>query len=212
MKKLRSAITAFILVLVLAGISRAGATELRSRVKSAIDSALVILNDPALTGKAHVVERRAKVRALLDDAIDFEEMTKRSLGIHWKKRTEKEKTEFVALFSALLENAYIDRIEANYDAKVLYSGEKINKKGTRGIVKTIVVTRKGTDVPIDYRMIKKEQGWVAYDIVIEGVSLVSNYRTQFNQIIHKSSYDNLVKGLRKKMESRKPLILKHPLK
>jgi len=209
MKKLRRIMTAFILVLALAGISYAGTTELTSRVKSAIDSALAILNDPALMGKAHVAERRAKVRALIDDAIDFEEMTKRSLGIHWRERTDKEKTEFVALFSALLEDAYMDRIEANYDAKVLYRGEKLNKKGTRGVVKTIVVTRKDTEVPIDYRMIKKEHGWVAYDIVIEGVSLVSNYRTQFNQIIHKSSYNDLVKGLRKKLENRKPLVLRH---
>jgi len=209
MKKLRYVITAFILVLALAGISYAGTTELTSRVKSAIDSALIILNDPALMGKAHITERRAKVRALIDDAIDFEEMTKRSLGIHWRERTDKEKTEFVALFSALLEDAYMDRIEANYDAKVFYRGEKLNKKGTRGVVKTIVVTRKDTEVPIDYRMMKKERGWVAYDIVIEGVSLVSNYRTQFNQIIHKSSYDDLVKGLRKKLENRKPLVLRH---
>jgi len=209
MKKLRRIMTAFILVLALAGISYAGATELTSRVKSAIDSALAILNDPALMGKAHVAERRAKVRALIGDAIDFEEMTRRSLGIHWRERTDKEKTEFVALFSTLLEDTYMYRIEANYDAKVLYRGEKLNKKGTRGVVKTIVVTRKDTEVPIDYRMMKKERGWVAYDIVIEGVSLVSNYRTQFNQIIHKSSYDDLVKGLRKKLENRKPLVLRH---
>jgi len=209
MKKLRYVMTAFIFVLAFAGISYAGTTELTSRVKSAIDSALVILNDPALMGKSHITERRAKVRALIDDAIDFEEMTKRSLGIHWRERTDKEKTEFVALFSTLLEDTYMDRIEANYDAKVLYRGEKLNKKGTRGVVKTIVVTRKDTEVPIDYRMMKKERGWVAYDIVIEGVSLVSNYRTQFNQIIHKSSYKGLVKGLQKKLENRKPLVLRH---
>jgi len=209
MKKLRHVMTAFIFVLAFAGISYAGTTGLTSRVKSAIDSALVILNDPALMGKSHITERRAKVRALIDDAIDFEEMTKRSLGIHWRERTDKEKTEFVALFSTLLEDTYMDRIEANYDAKVLYRGEKLNKKGTRGVVKTIVVTRKDTEVPIDYRMMKKERGWVAYDIVIEGVSLVSNYRTQFNQIIHKSSYKGLVKGLQKKLENRKPLVLRH---
>jgi phospholipid transport system substrate-binding protein len=180
------------------------ASEMTARVKSAIDSAFVVLNDPALMGKEKTTERRARLRSAIQGGIDFEEMTKRSLGIHWRKRTPEERREFVALFSRLLEDSYMDKIEANYDAKVYFRGEKLNKKGTRGLVKTVVVTRKGTEVPMEYRMMKKkDRGWVAYDIVIEGVSLVSNYRTQFNQIIQRSSYEDLVKGLRRKLEGRK---------
>ncbi len=209
MKKLGRVITAFLIVFALSGISYAGTAGMTARVRSAIDSAFAILNDPALMGEAHTAKRRASVRSVVDEAIDFEEMTKRSLGIHWRARTEQEKKEFVGLFSRLLEESYMDKIEANYDARVLYRGEKINKKHTRGVVRTTVVTRKQTEVPIDYRMMKKDRGWVAYDIVIEGVSLVSNYRTQFNQIIQRSSYEDLVKGLREKLRKRKPLVLKH---
>ncbi len=208
MKKLCKLITAFLIVLALSGPSYAATAPLTPHVRLTIDSALAILNDPALQGESHRAERRSRVRALVEETIDFDEMTKRSLGIHWRKRTEKEKHEFVRLFSALLEASYMDQIEANYDAKVLYTGEKINKKHTRGIVRTKVRTRKDSEVPIDYRMMKKERGWVAYDIIIEGVSLVSNYRTQFNQIIQRSSYEGLVKGLRKKLKNRKPLVLK----
>ncbi len=213
MKKISRLCTlAVALVLVLAMARLSASTEttaMTATVRSAIDRAFVVLNDPALMGKEHTAERRAKVRAAIEDAIDFEEMTKRSLGIHWRKRTDAERGEFTALFSELLEDSYMDKIEANYDAKVYFKGEKINKKGTRGVVKTLVVTRKDTEVPIDYRMMKKGKGWVAYDIVIEGVSLVSNYRTQFNQIIQNSSYEDLVKGLKKKLKGRKPYAPKH---
>jgi len=208
MKKFGHVFTAFLMVLALWGVSY-GATEgMTEAVRSSIDSALKILNDPALEGKDHRTERRDKVRALITKVIDFEEMTKRSLGIHWRDRTDEERGEFVRLFSALLEASYMDQIETNYDAKVFYKGAKINKKHSRGIVRTKVLTRKEKEVPIDYRMMKKGHRWVAYDIVIEGVSLVSNYRTQFSQIIHKSSYEGLVKDLRKKLKTRKPLVLK----
>jgi len=203
MKKLGKVIIVFVVFLALSGTASADATELTSYVRSTIDSSLAILNDPALSGKTHAAERKAGVSALIDETIDFKEMTKRSLGVHWKKRTYEEKSEFVRLFSKLLKASYMDQIETNYDARVLYTGEKINKKHTRGLVRTVVKTRKDTEVPIDYRMMKKDGGWVAYDIVIEGVSLVSNYRTQFGQIIQRSSYDELIKSLREKMKKQK---------
>lgn len=200
MKKPGRVIPVLLITLILSGISYAASVELTPRVRSTIDSALAILNESALAGESHAVERRARVLALIEETIDFKEMSRRSLGIHWRKRTEAEKQEFVGLFSALLEASYMDQIETNFDARVLYKGEKLNKKRTRGLVRTVVVTRKDTEVPIDYRMMKKAGGWVAYDIVIEGVSLVSNYRTQFNQIIHKSSYADLIKNLREKVK------------
>ncbi len=208
-KNLSRVITTVLLVLAISGLAMAGTTGMTERVRSAIDSALAVLNDPALMGPSHTKERRKRVRSVVEGAIDFEEIAKRSLGVHWRKRTPVERREFIRLFSNLLEASYMDKIEANYDAKVLYKGEKMNGKGTRGVVKTIVVTRKDTEVPIDYRMMKKGGRWVAYDIVIEGVSLVSNYRTQFNQIIQKSSYEDLVKGLKKKLDGRKPYAPKH---
>ncbi len=184
-------------LLLLPRASRAG--DMTGRIRTTVDKALAVLRDPAMKGKAHKKERRARLRASVEGTIDFEEMTRRSLGVHWRKRTPAERREFVNLFSDLLENSYISKIEQDTNAKVYYLDERMNRKGTRGLVKTKVVTSKDTEIPIFYRMMKKKGRWVAYDIVIEGVSLVSNYRTQFGRIIHRSSYEDLVKTLRKKV-------------
>ena len=176
------------------------AGQMTERIRTTVDSALAALRDPALQGEAHRKERRERIREVVEDTIDFVEMTRRSLGVHWRKRSPQERKEFVRLFSDLLENSYISKIEQQTDEKVIYLEERENKKGTRGLVKTKVVTGKGTEIPIYYRMMKKKGRWVAYDIVIEGVSLVSNYRTQFGKIIRRSSYEDLVKSLRKKVD------------
>ncbi len=195
-------LVAFSLLAILFTTNAAVAGQMTERIRQTVDSALAVLRDPALQGKAHKKERRERIRAVVEDTIDFEEMTRRSLGVHWRKITPEQRREFVDLFSDLLENSYISKIEqqTDKDDKVLYLDERQNRKGTRGLVKTKVVTSKGTEIPIFYRMMKKDERWVAYDIVIEGVSLVSNYRTQFGKIIRRSSYEDLVKSLRKKVE------------
>jgi len=199
-KKMLVSVMALFLIALVFTPSGAEAGPVTERIKTTIDGALGVLRDPAMQGKAHKAERRASIRSAIEDTIDFSEMSRRSLGLNWRKRTAEEKKEFVSLFSDLLENSYISKIEQQTDEKVIYLGERINKKGTRGLVKTKVVTSKGTEIPIYYRMMKKNDKWVAYDIVIEGVSLVSNYRTQFGKIIKRSSYENLVGSLRKKVE------------
>jgi len=200
LKKILVAISALFFIAFVYTPSGAASGPITERVKATIDSALGVLRDPAMQGKAHKAERRARIRAAIEDTIDFTEMSRRSLGLNWRKRTDKERKEFVALFSDLLENSYISKIEKQTDEKVLYLGERVNKKQTRGLVKTKVLTTKGTEIPIAYRMMKKDGRWVAYDIVIEGVSLVSNYRTQFGKIIKRSSYEDLIKSLRKKVD------------
>jgi phospholipid transport system substrate-binding protein len=124
-------------------------------------------------------------------------MAKRSLALHWKDRTPQEKTDFIALFSDFLEDVYIRKIERYEDEKVRYTDERSD--GPYATVRTVVVTATGTEIPVDYKIFKKDRKWEVYDIIIEGVSLVNNYRTQFNQIIRYGSYEELVSRLKKKV-------------
>jgi phospholipid transport system substrate-binding protein len=175
------------------------ASEITDRVKVNIDEAMRVLNDPSFMGPENTEKRRVRLRDIINEIFDFEEMSKRSLARHWRKRTEEEKEKFVKLFINFMEMSYIDKIVRYSDAEVLYPEEKRNKN--RAVVKTKVITRQETDIPINYRLLLNKDGeWVAYDVVIEGVSLVSNYRTQFNQIIQNSSYEELIKKLEKRIE------------
>jgi phospholipid transport system substrate-binding protein len=176
------------------------ASEVTDKVKANIDEALKVLKDQSLTEPEKTGERRARLRSIVNGWFDFEEMSKRSLARHWRKMTGVEKEEFVTLFGNFLEGSYIDKIEANSDAEVLYVGEIRNKN--KAVVKTKVITKQDTEIPIHYRLLNKKEDWVVYDVVIEGVSLVSNYRTQFNKIIQSSSYEGLVKRLKSRTEQR----------
>ena len=173
------------------------AGEPTDQVKQTVDAVIQILNNKELKKPAKVEERRAKIRETVEKRFDFEEMAKRSLALHWKDRTPQEKKEFTSLFSDLLEDTYIKKIERYEDEKVVYTDEKT--EGSYATVKTRVVTTKEIEIPVDYKIFKKGQKWEVYDIVIEGVSLVNNYRTQFNQIIRSGSYEDLVKKLKKKV-------------
>ena len=141
-------------------------------------------------------ERRAAIRKIAERIFDFEETAKRALGRHWQSRTPPERQEFVKLFADLLEHSYLSKIEQYGGEKVAYSGETL--EGDQATVKSKIVTPKGTEIPIDYRMLKRDGRWLVYDVTIEGVSLVGNYRTQFNKIIQTSSWDDLVQKLRSK--------------
>jgi phospholipid transport system substrate-binding protein len=168
------------------------------QLRTQIDRVLKALEDPELKKDHRADERRKAVRKIADDIFDFNETAKRSLGRHWAARTPAEREEFVKLFSDLLERSYLSKIE-------LYGGEKIGFVGDtvendHAIVKSKIVTKGGSEIPIDYRMLKKGERWLVYDVAIEGVSLVANYRTQFNKIIQTSSYQDLVKKLKTKQE------------
>ena len=122
-------------------------------------------------------------------------MTRRTLGQHWQGRSEAERAEFVRLFSDLLERAYFTRIATYNGEKIYVLGDSVD--GEQATVRTRIVTQQGAEIP-DYRMLRRGERWVVYDISIEGVSLVANYRTQFNKIIQTSSYQTLVDKLRSK--------------
>jgi phospholipid transport system substrate-binding protein len=143
-------------------------------------------------------DRRTAVRKIADDIFDFQETAKRSLARHWQTRTAAERDEFVRLFSDLLERSYISKIELYGGEKIAYLGDVLD--GDQAMVRTRIVTKGGAEVPIEYRMLKKAERWLVYDVNIEGVSLVANYRTQFNKIIQTSSYAELVKKMKVKQD------------
>jgi phospholipid transport system substrate-binding protein len=166
------------------------------RVKETADKIIAIVGDPSLKDPAKAAQRRERIRRTVDELCDWEEMSRRSLGRHWAQRTEQEKKEFVHLFGQLLERTYIDKVEGYSGEKVNYLGERVD--GDYAEVDVKVVTNKNTEIPVIYRMRAKDQKWWVYDMVIEGVSLVNNYRTQFSDIMAKSSFEGLMKKLREK--------------
>jgi phospholipid transport system substrate-binding protein len=182
------------LLVLSAAVAQAGVPT--EQLKGAIDRVVKTLDNPALKGEAKVTERRAAVRKIANDIFDFSEIARRSLGRHWAARSEAEQKEFVALFGDLLERAYISKIDTYGGEKIVYTGER--SEGDIAIVNTKIISKSGTEVPIDYRMLRKSERWLVYDVNIEGVSLVSNYRTQFNKIIQTSSYAELVKKMKTK--------------
>ena len=192
-----------VVVILMAGISLvcypllAAAGEPTDQVRETVDAVVKILNDKELKKPEKEKERRARIRQTIVKRFDFEEMAKRSLAAHWKDQTPAEKKEFVALYTDLLENRYIRGIERYENEKFVYYDERVD--GEYAVVKTKIVDKKGLSTPVEYRILKKEGRWEVYDIVIEGVSLVNNYRTQFTQIIRSSSYNDLVKRLREKV-------------
>jgi len=160
---------------------------------------LKTLDDPALKGEGKVGERRVAVRKIANEIFDFGEIAKRSMARHWQPLSEAQRNEFVGLFADLLERSYISKIETYGGEKIQYTAERAD--GEYATVSTKIITKNGTEVPVDYRMVRRSgDRWLVYDVSIEGVSLVANYRTQFNKIIQTSSYNELVSKLKNKQD------------
>jgi phospholipid transport system substrate-binding protein len=167
------------------------------RIKETTDKIIAILSDPALKAPDKAEEKRRRLRQVVDERFDWEEFSRRTLAKHWKKRTEKEKREFVPLFGTLIERTYMDKVEDYSGEKVSYEDEKV--KGKYGLVKAKVVTNDKREIDVDYRLKYKGTDWYVYDVKVVGVSLVKSYRVQFNDIIMQSSYEDLVKRLKEKL-------------
>jgi phospholipid transport system substrate-binding protein len=178
----------------------APAGEPQDKVRETVDAVLAVLQDKSLQGPENTEKRREKMRQAVFQRFEFEEMSQRALGQHWQKRTPAERKEFTTLFSELLERSYITKIEGyTSDQKVLYTKETIDKDGNAS-VRTEIVVKRDVNVEVEYRLLRRDGNWQVYDVVIEGVSLVNNYRTQFNNIVIQESYDALVKKLKLKLE------------
>ena len=188
----------FCLSLAPAAVPTACAGDATDQIRETADAVIAVLNNKELKKPENKLKRRKQLREIVNKRFDFAEMAKRSLGPEWNRRTPEEKKEFVSLFSDLLENTYIRKIERYEHEKVIYTGERV--EGSYAAVRTKVVTDQGVEIPVEYRIFKKGTKWEVYDIIIEGVSLVNNYRSQFSSIINSDTYAGLVKKLKEKVK------------
>ena len=185
---------AVVLTLAMAAGRPAWAGAPTEQLRTQIGRVIKVLEDPEMAKEARMVERRTMIRRVANDIFDFSETTRRSLGPHWQARTPQEREEVTRLYANLLERSYIGKIEMYSGEKIQFLGDTID--GDQATVRTRLVTRQGTDIPVDYRMHRVPgDRWLTYDVSIEGVSLVANYRAQFNKIIQTSGYASLVKKL-----------------
>ncbi|MGO9203339.1 MAG: phospholipid-binding protein MlaC [Limisphaerales bacterium] len=169
-----------------------------AQVRATTDKILALLGAPDLKGDARKDERRRLIRKEFDQRFDWPTIARSCLGRHWAKRTRAEQVEFSGLFTRFLEDNYIERFETYYGDldKIDYLGEKIIDDYAS--VKVLITTKNQVSHPVEYRLQKTGGGWRIYDVLIEGVSLVKNYRDQFDEIIAKSSFEKLVAQLRAK--------------
>jgi len=172
----------------LAGPARAGVPT--DQLREYTDRVIQILEDQGLPS----AERRTAVRRVAAEAFDVTETARRALGRHWRERTPAEQQEFVRLFADLLEQTYIARLDEYGGERVRYVGEQID--GDSATVRARIVSRRGAEVPVESRLLLRGERWLIYDVLIENVSLVANYRSQFDRIIRTASYDELVRRLR----------------
>ena len=166
-------------------------------VKTNVNGVLDVLRDPKLKGEAGKKVKEQRVEAAAGKLFDYVELSKRTLGLNWNKFPPEQRKEFVELYRTILKNAYVDKITAYTNEQVNFTKE-VPLSETTVEVQSVVVS-KGGETPINYRVMKKENNWKVYDVVIEGVSLISNYRTQFREILGNNPPEKLLETLRKKV-------------
>jgi phospholipid transport system substrate-binding protein len=164
------------------------------QLKAPVDEVIRILRDPRLKPDSMAAERRAAIRKEAESIFDFQETAKRALGRHWQNLSAAEQREFVSLFTDLLERAYLVKIEQYSGEQIVYTGDSI--EGELATVKTKFITKQGTEIPIEYRLLRHGDRWQVYDVLIEGVSLIANYRSQFDRIMRTGSFQELARRLR----------------
>ncbi len=196
----RMTILSFCFILVMSSVltmfsAEAWAGAPTETIKGMVDEVIRLLNDPALKGPEQRRVLRQRVKQVVDRRFDYEEMAKRSLGPTWGKLSPAQRSEFTRLFAELLEVSYSDKLEQYSGETVSYLSE--TRDGNFAEVRTVLV-RRNDRIPMNYRLLN-QSGWMIYDVVIEGVSLVSNYRSQFQQVISQSSYQELVRRLRNRV-------------
>jgi phospholipid transport system substrate-binding protein len=186
-----------ILLFYAGGLSRAYAGEPLDTVKSAADKAVQILRDTHLQSNDKKQERIERLKEVLNPIFDYDEMAKRALGAHWRRRTPAEQDEFVKLFRDFLERIYSDKVNLYEGQKVIFRRETIEKDFAE--VESTVVNTKGEEISVVYRLRRADGKWKVYDALVENVSIINNYRSQFDHIISKYSFDELKRLLREKV-------------
>lgn len=162
-------------------------------VQSAVDAILGIVTDPALEKE----EKRAQMRAIINERFDFRAMSQRTLATNWKKASEEEQQRFVELFAMLIQNSYIGKVEAYTSETVEYPAEDI--KGRLAVVDTLIITS-SKEIPVSYKVYEKNGEWLVYDVIIEGVSLISSYRSSYREIVKKDGFSGLFARMEEKLK------------
>jgi phospholipid transport system substrate-binding protein len=170
-------------------------------VKANVNNVIEILRDPKLKGEAGKKVKEQRIQAAAEKLFDFVELSKRTLGLNWNNFTPEQRKEFVHLFETILKDAYIEKI-TSYDNEPVNFTKEVPLSETTVEVSSVVILKGGQQVPINYRVIKKESEWRVYDVVIEGVSLINNYRTQFREILGNNPPEKLLETLRKKTSAK----------
>jgi phospholipid transport system substrate-binding protein len=162
-------------------------------IRASVDAIIAILKNEQLDQAG----KRAEIKAVVNKRFDFRAMSQRTLATNWKKTTDEEKNRFVDLFSQLIENSYVGKLDSYTNEKVNYTGEKVD--GRKAVVETVIITTTA-DVPVDYRVYQKDDQWLVYDVTIEGVSLISNYRSSYQTIMKSEGFEGLLAKMQEKID------------
>jgi phospholipid transport system substrate-binding protein len=192
------AVTAMLLSLALVGPGMAMASIVTDEVRKTVDEVVKIVTDKNLKKPGSEQKRRSALKQTIGRIFNYGEMAKRSMGVHWKNLNPADQKEFTGLFATLLENSYAGKIESYNNEKIVYEKELVD--GDHAEVGSRLITAKRDEYELRYRLLKAGSKWMVYDVVIEGVSMVSNYRSQFNKIINEKGYKELLKKMRTKSD------------
>ncbi|HEX7478612.1 MAG TPA: ABC transporter substrate-binding protein [Polyangiales bacterium] len=200
----RTFLVTTLLALTLLGLGQATASaepSARAFLEQRHEQVHAILKRPA-SSPTEIQQRNARLTEAIGNLLDYTELSKRALSDHWAELSDPQRTDFVSLLSRLVERNYQKNLESTLDFKVRYTGEVGKDDGV--VVQTIAHSKangRAPEIAIDYTLVAKEGAWRVWDVTTDGVSLVSNYRTQFNRIIHKDGFDALIERMRKRLDS-----------
>ena len=183
-------VTGFTLAFTAMSLAASSPTDM---VRISVDAVLAILDNEQLNYE----DKRSQIGVIVQERFDFRAMSQRTLATNWRKTTDEEKEKFIELFSQLIENSYVGKIESYTNERVDYPGEKVS--GRKAVVETLIITS-SADIPVDYRLYQKGDQWLVYDVIIEGVSLISNYRSTYQEIMKKEGFDGLLAKMRAKID------------
>lgn len=189
---MEKALAAWLLVTV----SVASLMSPREVVQTAVDQVVRVVQDSDLARPSTIERRRLEIRGIAERLFDFPEMARRSLARHWSARSAEQREEFVGLYRELLERLYFGRLENYSGERIAYTGETVD--GRFATVRSKIIGDRNGEIPIDYRLHLVGSRWAVYDLLIDGISIVSSYRAQFDRIIETSSYDDLIRKMRLK--------------
>ena len=191
------------LLSVILGPARLLAGVALEQVRQTADRIQSLVQDPRFKGAERQSERREKIRQVLARRFDYAEMSKRSLGSYWQRGSAEEQQQFVKLFTDLLERSYAEQIESYDGEKIAYGRETVN--GNQAEVDTKIITKKGEEISVNYKLQNTGGDWKVYDVVIENISIVNNYRSQFNRVLANASFSELLQRLQSKSVDVKPV-------